>query len=171
VTLAGIRALPDGGVKISFLFSAPAGGNTRIFLFAGEISRSGLRPRIASKKMTADEMAVFMYTCRRRRRISCFRLAQTDAGCANCYRRCLDSGAGAAKWNWICPHGLEHIILRTAFSGREGGGRTFAALDREYQHRASANTADGLRMTGTFTIPGAQNGDCQRLEIIQAIRR
>ncbi|MDR1962060.1 MAG: response regulator transcription factor [Gracilibacteraceae bacterium] len=49
--------------------------------------------------------------------LSCFRLAQADAVCADCYRRCLEAEReeGAAEWRWDCPHGMGHIVIRTAF--------------------------------------------------------
>ncbi|MDR0434605.1 MAG: hypothetical protein LBH21_06020, partial [Gracilibacteraceae bacterium] len=49
-------------------------------------------------------------------------------------------------------------------------GRSFEILDGDYQHRASANTKDGMRVTGTFSIPGSDNGAYQRAEIISAIQ-
>ncbi|MDR1605388.1 MAG: HAMP domain-containing histidine kinase [Gracilibacteraceae bacterium] len=67
-------------------------------------------------------------------------------------------------------------VPRLALTGRllnnddDFVGRSFRILDGEYQHRASANTADGLRVTGTFTAAGATNGDYQRPEIIRAIQ-
>ncbi|MDR1320636.1 MAG: HAMP domain-containing histidine kinase [Gracilibacteraceae bacterium] len=49
-------------------------------------------------------------------------------------------------------------------------GRSFGILDGDYQHRATANTKDGMRVTGTFVSADSVNGDQQRPEIARAIQ-
>jgi DNA-binding CsgD family transcriptional regulator len=124
--------------------------------------------------MTADEVAVYVHlqtvqdylserekaflvltdetgaeiTLPSRMPLTCFRRGQTDAGCARCYRLCLAAGAkgGAGQWTWLCPHGLEHVALMTAFVDQDSGGRYFLLAGRS----PGKNITELARVTAAF---------------------